>query len=138
MFLKPDQVSLAIGKGGLNIKLASMLTGFVIDVYRDTDETYEEDIYLDEFKDEIEEWIIDALKDMGCVTAKSVLNAPREDLINKADLEEETVDNVLAILRAEFEDAETTEAAADAGNDSAAPAEETPAEEATADTDEQP
>lgn len=104
VFLKPDQVSLAIGKGGLNIKLASMLTGYVIDVYRDTDDAYEEDIYLDEFKDEIEEWIIDALKDMGCVTAKAVLNTSREDLINKADLEEETVDNVLAILRAEFED----------------------------------
>jgi|GEM_PF-3492987 len=81
-----------------------MLTGYVIDVYRDTDDAYEEDIYLDEFKDEIEEWIIDALKDMGCVTAKAVLNTSREDLINKADLEEETVDNVLAILRAEFED----------------------------------
>jgi len=106
VFLKPDQVSLAIGKGGLNIKLASMLTGFVIDVYRDTDEVFEEDIYLDEFKDEIEEWVIDALKDMGCVTAKSVLNTPREDLINKADLEEETVDNVLEILRAEFEDSD--------------------------------
>ncbi|MDE6627810.1 MAG: transcription termination/antitermination protein NusA, partial [Muribaculaceae bacterium] len=104
VFLKPDQVSLAIGKGGLNIKLASMLTGFVIDVYRDTDEVYEEDIYLDEFKDEIEEWVIDALKEMGCVTAKGVLNTPREDLINKADLEEQTVDEVLAILRAEFDD----------------------------------
>ena len=104
VFLKPDQVSLAIGKGGLNIKLASMLTGYVIDVYRDTDEVYEEDIYLDEFKDEIEEWVIDSLKEMGCVTAKAVLNTPREDLINKADLEEQTVDDVLAILRAEFED----------------------------------
>ena len=114
VFLKPDQVSLAIGKGGLNIKLASMLTGYVIDVYRDTDDAYEEDIYLDEFKDEIEEWIIDALKDMGCVTAKAVLNTSREDLINKADLEEETVDNVLAILRAEFEDEpEAQQAAAD-------------------------
>ena len=104
VFLKPDQVSLAIGKGGLNIKLASMLTGYVIDVYRDTDEVFEEDIYLDEFKDEIEEWVIEALKDMGCVTAKSVLNTSRADLINKADLEEETVDNVLAILKAEFDD----------------------------------
>jgi N utilization substance protein A len=121
VFLKPDQVSLAIGKGGLNIKLASMLTGFVIDVYRDTDETYDEDIYLDEFKDEIEDWIIDALKDMGCVTAKSVLNTPREDLINKADLEEETVDNVLAILKAEFEDDD--DAAADAAD---APADQAP------------
>lgn len=104
VFLKPDQVSLAIGKQGLNIKLASMLTGYVIDVYRDNDEVYEEDIYLDEFKDEIDEWVIDALKDMGCVTAKSVLNTPREDLVRRADLEEETVDNVLEILKAEFED----------------------------------
>ena len=103
VFLKPDQVSLAIGKGGLNIKLASMLTGYVIDVYRDTDEVFEEDIYLDEFKDEIEEWVIEALKDMGCVTAKSVLNTSRADLINKADLEEETVDHMLDVLRAEFE-----------------------------------
>lgn len=118
VFLKPDQVSLAIGKQGLNIKLASMLTGYVIDVYRDTDEVYEEDIYLDEFKDEIDEWVIDALKDMGCVTAKSVLNTPREDLIRRADLEEETVDNVLDILKAEFDD------------DSA----ETPAEAAPAET----
>ena len=118
VFLKPDQVSLAIGKQGLNIKLASMLTGYVIDVYRDTDEVYEEDIYLDEFKDEIDEWVIDALKDMGCVTAKSVLNTPREDLIRRADLEEETVDNVLDILEAEFDD------------DSA----ETPAEAAPAET----
>lgn len=133
MFLKPDQVSLAIGKGGLNIKLASMLTGYVIDVYRDTDEVFEEDIYLDEFKDEIEEWVIEALKDMGCVTAKAVLNTPREDLVNKADLEEETVDNVLAILRAEFEDEEepaaAPQASADAPADEApeAPADETPA-----------
>ena len=122
VFLKPDQVSLAIGKGGLNIKLASMLTGYVIDVYRDTDDAYEEDIYLDEFKDEIEEWIIDALKDMGCVTAKAVLNTSREDLINKADLEEETVDNVLAILRAEFEDESEAQ--------QPAPAKEAPAEPA--------
>ncbi|MDE6360390.1 MAG: transcription termination factor NusA [Muribaculaceae bacterium] len=128
VFLKPDQVSLAIGKQGLNIKLASMLTGFVIDVYRDTDEVYEEDIYLDEFKDEIDEWVIDALKDMGCVTAKSVLNTPREDLIRRADLEEETVDNVLDILRAEFED-DSADAAAEAAD--AAPAGEAAAEEAT-------
>lgn len=106
VFLRPEEVSLAIGKNGLNIKLASMLTGYVIDVYRDTDESEpaEEDIYLDEFKDEIEEWIIEALKSIGCETAKNVLNAPREMLIEKADLEEETVDNVLEILRAEFED----------------------------------
>lgn len=105
VFLHPEEVSLAIGKGGLNIKLASMLTGYVIDVYRDTaDSDAEEDIYLDEFKDEIEEWVIDALKNIGFVTAKSVLNAPREMLVEKADLEEETVDHVLEVLRAEFED----------------------------------
>ena len=104
VFLRPDEVSLAIGKGGLNIKLASMLTGYVIDVYRDTEEAFEEDIYLDEFKDEIDGWVIDALKNMGCVTAKSVINTPREQLIEKADLEETTVDQVLQILTAEFED----------------------------------
>ena len=104
VFLRPEEVSLAIGKGGLNIKLASMLTGYVIDVYRDTEESFEEDIYLDEFKDEIDAWVIEALKNMGCVTAKSVLNAPREMLIDKADLEEDTVDQVLRVLRAEFED----------------------------------
>ena len=104
VFLRPEEVSLAIGKNGLNIKLASMLTGFTIDVYRDTEETFEEDIYLDEFKDEIDGWVIDALKNIGCITAKNVLNAPREMLIEKADLEESTVDNVLAVLRAEFED----------------------------------
>lgn len=133
VFLKPDQVSLAIGKQGLNIKLASMLTGYIIDVYRDNDEVYEEDIYLDEFKDEIDEWVIDALKDMGCVTAKSVLNTPREDLVRRADLEEETVDNVLEILKAEFEDdsAETAPEAAPAEAPAAegeACAEEHPAE----------
>lgn len=104
VFLRPEEVSLAIGKGGLNIKLASMLTGYVIDVYRDNEDSFEEDIYLDEFKDEIDGWVIDALKDMGCVTAKSVLNTPREELIEKADLEESTVDNVIEILKAEFED----------------------------------
>ncbi len=104
VFLRPDEVSLAIGKGGLNIKLASMLTGYVIDVYRDTEEPNEEDIYLDEFKDEIDGWVIDALKNIGCVTAKGVLNTPRQTLIDKADLEEDTVDQVLAVLRAEFEE----------------------------------
>ncbi len=104
VFLRPDEVSLAIGKGGLNIKLASMLTGYVIDVYRDTEEPNEEDIYLDEFKDEIDGWVIDALKNIGCVTAKGVLNTPRQILIDKADLEEDTVDQVLAVLRAEFEE----------------------------------
>ena len=104
VFLRPEEVSLAIGKGGLNIKLASMLTGYVIDVYRDTEEASEEDIYLDEFKDEIDTWIIDQLKNIGLVTAKSGLGAPRELLIDKADLEEATVDNVLRILSAEFEE----------------------------------
>ncbi|MDE6396078.1 MAG: transcription termination/antitermination protein NusA, partial [Muribaculaceae bacterium] len=106
VFLRPEEVSLAIGKNGLNIKLASKLTGYVIDVYRDTDDdnVAEEDIYLDEFKDEIEEWVIEALKNIGCITAKNVLNAPREMLIDKADLEEETVDHVIEVLRAEFED----------------------------------
>ncbi len=104
VFLRPEEVSLAIGKGGLNIKLASKLTGYEIDVYRDLDADGEEDIYLDEFKDEIETWIIEALKDMGCATAKTVLNTPREVLIEKADLEEDTVDNVIAVLKAEFED----------------------------------
>ena len=105
VFLRPEEVSLAIGKGGLNIKLASMLTGYVIDVYRDAEDQFEEDdIYLDEFKDEIEEWVISALKEAGFVTAKEVLAASREQLIEKADLEEETVDSVLSILKAEFED----------------------------------
>lgn len=116
VFLRPEEVSLAIGKGGLNIKLASMLTGYVIDVYRDTEDAYEEDIYLDEFKDEIEPWVIDALKNIGCVTAKSVLNTPRQTLIDKADLEEETVDNVLSVLKAEFEDEDGQAAEAQAEN----------------------
>ena len=95
---------MAIGKGGANIKLASMLTEYTIDVFRELDnEDEEEDIYLEEFKDEIDEWVIDAIRGLGFDTAKAVLNAPREMLINKADLEEDTVDEVLAILRAEFE-----------------------------------
>ena len=109
VFLHPDEVSLAIGKGGLNIKLASMLTGYVIDVYRESAETFDEDIYLDEFKDEIDGWVIDALKEIGCVTAKNVLNTPRQDLIDKADLEEDTVDNVIKVLKAEFEDEDDDE-----------------------------
>ena len=103
VFLRPEEVSLAIGKGGLNIKLAIMLTGYEIDVYRDIDPD-EEDIYLDEFKDEVDEWVIEALKNLGCATAKSVLRIPREELIARADLEEDTVDHLLAVLRAEFED----------------------------------
>lgn len=104
VFLKPEEVSLAIGRGGLNIKLASMLTGYTIDVFREvSDEDADEDIYLDEFSDEIDQWVIDAIKSIGLDTAKAVLNAPREMLVEKADLEEETVDNVLRVLRAEFE-----------------------------------
>ena len=104
VFLKPEEVSLAIGRGGLNIKLASMLTGYTIDVFREVnEEEADEDIYLDEFSDEIDQWVIDAIKSIGLDTAKAVLNAPREMLVEKADLEEETVDNVLRVLRAEFE-----------------------------------
>ena len=104
VFLRPEEVSLAIGKGGLNIKLASILTGYSIDVYRDVETEGEEDIYLDEFKDEIDEWVIEALKNVGLATAKSVLRTPRESLIDRADLEEDTVDHLLEVLRAEFED----------------------------------
>ncbi len=104
VFLRPEEVSLAIGKGGLNIKLASILTGYSIDVYRDVETETEEDIYLDEFKDEIDAWVIDALKNVGYDTAKSVLRTPREELMDKADLEDKTVDYVLEVLQAEFED----------------------------------
>ena len=105
VYLKPEEVSLAIGKGGMNIKLASMLTEYTIDVYRELDESVDdEDIYLDEFKDEIDEWVINAIKSIGLDTAKAVLNAPREMLIEKADLEEDTVDEVVDILSAEFEE----------------------------------
>ena len=103
VFLRSEEVSLAIGKGGLNIKLASKLTGYIIDVYRDTEETYDDDVYLDEFKNDIDGWVIDTLKDNGWVTAKSVLNAPRQEILDKTDLEEVTVDQVLEILKAEFE-----------------------------------
>ena len=104
VYLRPEEVSLAIGRSGQNIKLASMLTEYTIDVYRELDDTVdEEDIYLDEFNDEIDQWVIDAIKGLGLETAKQVLNAPREMLISKADLEEETVDNVLRVLSAEFE-----------------------------------
>lgn len=102
VFLKPDQVSLAIGKGGMNIKLASRLTGYEIDVYRD-DEPDMEDVALDDFRDEIEDWVIDTLKSVGCDTAKSVLELSKEDLLNRTDLEEETIDEVLQILKSEFE-----------------------------------
>ena len=119
VYLSPEEVSLAIGRGGQNIKLASMLTEYTIDVYRDLGEDENvgsvhdrlgeegdvdsDDIYLDEFNDEIDQWVLDAIKGIGLDTAKAVLNAPREMLISKADLEEETVDQVLEVLRAEFE-----------------------------------
>ena len=104
VFLRPEEVSLAIGKGGLNIKLACMLTEYTIDVFRDIEGADEEDIYLDEFSDEIDSWVIDALKNIGCYTAKSVLAMNRNEIIERADLEEQTVDDLLAILSAEFED----------------------------------
>ena len=104
VFLHPEEVSLAIGRGGLNIKLASMLTEYTIDVFREVGEDEaDEDIYLDEFSDEIDQWVIDAIKSIGLDTAKAVINAPREMLVEKADLEEETVDNLLRVLKAEFE-----------------------------------
>lgn len=102
VFLRPEEVSLAIGKGGLNIKLATMLTGYAIDVYRDI-EPGEEDIYLDEFRDEIDDWVIESLKNLGLGTAKSVLNAPKDQL-DLADLEDSTLEHVMQVLRAEFED----------------------------------
>lgn len=105
VYLQPEEVSLAIGRSGMNIKLASMLTEYTIDVFRDVPEGSQEveDVNLDEFSDEIDQWIIDSIKALGLMTAKEVLNAPREMLVEKADLEEETVDHVLEVLRAEFE-----------------------------------
>jgi N utilization substance protein A len=103
VYLQPEEVSLAIGRGGLNIKLASMLTEYTIDVFREIAESEaEDDIYLDEFSDEIDQWVIDAIKSIGLETARQVINAPREMLVDKADLEEETVDHVLDVLKAEF------------------------------------
>ncbi|MCK9206458.1 MAG: transcription termination factor NusA, partial [Salinivirgaceae bacterium] len=102
VYLQPDQVSLAIGKGGSNIKLASQLTGYEIDVYRETAED-DEDVDLDEFTDEIESWVLDELKAIGCDTAKSVLDLSIEDLVKRTDLEEETIKDVIKVLRAEFE-----------------------------------
>ena len=106
VYLRSEEVSLAIGKGGLNIKLACMLTEYAIDVFRDVEGADEEDIYLDEFSDEIDSWVIEALKNIGCYTAKSVLAMNREEIVERADLEEQTVDEVLAILSAEFEEEE--------------------------------
>lgn len=106
VYLRPDEVSLAIGKGGLNIKLACMLTEYTIDVFRDIEGADEEDIYLDEFEDEIDNWVIEALKNIGCYTAKSVLAMSRSELIERSDLEEQTVDEVLSVLSAEFAEEE--------------------------------
>jgi transcription termination/antitermination protein NusA len=103
VYLKPDQVSLAIGKGGLNIKLASQLTGYEIDVYRDIDDVDYEDVDIEEFSDEIDGWILDELKAIGCDTAKSVIELSSEDLVKRTDLEEETIKEVIKILRSEFE-----------------------------------
>ncbi len=102
VFLHPEEVSLAIGKEGLNIRLASMLTNYTIDVYRDITED-EEDIYLDEFRDEIDDWVIEALKDLGLATAKAVLNAP-QNILDQADLEDDTLEHVKSVLQAEFEE----------------------------------
>lgn len=104
VFLKPDQVSLAIGRGGSNIKLASRLTELEIDVYRENDELEIDDVDLDEFTDELEEWVIDALKNIGCDSAQSVLQLSKEELARRTDLEEETIDDILRVLAAEFED----------------------------------
>ena len=137
VYLRPEEVSLAIGKGGLNIKLACMLTEYTIDVYRDVDGADEEDIYLDEFSDEIDGWVIDALKNVGCYTAKSVLAMDRNALIERADLEEQTVDEVLRILSAEFADDDSDR---DEQPEETAPAQEeeneAPADEQAADDDE--
>jgi N utilization substance protein A len=142
VYLKPDQVSLAIGKGGLNIKLASMLTEYTIDVFRELGEEENEDIYLDEFKDEIDEWVIEAIKSIGLETAKAVLETPKEILVERADLEESTVDEVLSILAAEFEQegnypTEEGEGAAQenesAGEEEAPAAEEAPESETATD-----
>ncbi len=103
VYMEPEQVSLAIGKGGHNIKLASKLVGYEIEVYRDTDEDLD-DVDLQEFNDEIDQWIIDVLVGIGCDTAKSVLNISKEDLLKRTDLEEETIDHVLKVLKSEFED----------------------------------
>ena len=104
VFLKPDQVSLAIGKGGSNIKLASKLTGYEIDVFRETDEAELEDVELDEFSDEIEEWVITSLKNIGCDTARSVLQLSKKELVRRTDLEDETIDEVIRILETELKE----------------------------------
>ena len=103
VFMTPDQVSIAIGKRGYNIKLAGELTGYEIDVYRDT-EGFEDDVDLSEFSDEIDDWVIETLKGIGCDSARSVLDIDPEDLVKRTDLEQETVDSVIEILKVEFED----------------------------------
>ena len=127
VFLRPEEVSLAIGKNGLNIKLASMLTDYTIDVFRDIDTADEEDIYLDEFADEVEPWVIEALKEIGCNTAKAVLALAPEEIMERADLAEQTVDDLLRVLSAEFEDE------AQPAPDDYAPEEEQPVDEQPAD-----
>ncbi len=106
VFLRPEEVPLAIGKNASNLKLAAMLTGYKIEVFRDDDSEIEEDIYIDEFSDEIEKWVIDLLKEKGCTTAKAVLKKEREELLELTDLEEETIDHILAVLSSEFSDEE--------------------------------
>jgi len=103
VYMKPDQVSLAIGKGGFNIKLAGLLTGYEIDVYRDVDTENDDDVNIEEFSDEIDQWILDELKAIGCDTARSVLNLDAEELVKRTDLEVETINEVIKILKAEFE-----------------------------------
>jgi N utilization substance protein A len=127
VFMKPEEVSLAIGKNGANIKLACMLTGYNIDVYRDIETGAEEDVFLDDFSDEIDQWVIDAMKGIGCATAKTVLAADPKVLAEKADLEEDTVADVRRILMREFEDGGQADKAQEAEE---APAEEAPEAEA--------
>lgn len=139
VFLRPEEVSLAIGKNGLNIKLASMLTDYTIDVFRDIDTADEEDIYLDEFADEVEPWVIEALKEIGCNTAKAVLALAPEEIMERADLEEQTVDDLLRVLSAEFED-EAQPAPEDYALEEEQPVDEQPADttDASEPVDEQP
>ncbi|MBR6338785.1 MAG: transcription termination/antitermination protein NusA [Alloprevotella sp.] len=129
VYLRPEEVSLAIGKSGMNIKLACMLTGYTIDVYRQEDEE-QDDIYLDEFTDEVEPWVIEAIKAIGYETARDVLNAPRNVLIQQADLEEETVDDLIRVLKAEFEDEDFAPATAAKEETPAQPEAEATPEEA--------
>lgn len=137
VFLRPEEVSLAIGKNGLNIKLASMLTDYTIDVFRDIDTADEEDIYLDEFADEVEPWVIEALKEIGCNTAKAVLALAPEEIMERADLEEQTVDDLLRVLSAEFED-EAQPAPDDYAPEEEQPVDEQPVDEQPAESTDEP